>query len=163
MLSMHVINIVGYYCYNKDYVHAKNECAFIVHACPSIVIFFWLISPLITNINMCNLLLFITFLFMAIQWLIIKIWNHFFNCWKIKNLFRKHHFNSSSWGMVKIVHLMLLNNTKATFVTTTFIAISAYEVTLVDNINGFRSASMWSRVGDPRLHLLTKLVSLPHV
>jgi hypothetical protein len=39
---------------------------------------------------------------------------------KVKNVSKKHWFDTLGWGIVKIMHIVLLETTKATF----FIAIS---------------------------------------
>ncbi len=41
--------------------------------------------------------------------------------------------NSSSWGMAKVMHKVLLKATKATFVHANFIVVNADEVTTIDN------------------------------
>jgi len=47
---------------------------------------------------------------------------------------KRHQFNTFGWGMVKIMHIVLLETTRVTFVATIFIAISANEVMAIDNI-----------------------------
>ncbi len=52
---------------------------------------------------------------------------------KVKNVSKKHWFDTLGWGIVKIMHIALLETTKATFFITTFIAINAYEVMTINN------------------------------
>jgi uncharacterized short protein YbdD (DUF466 family) len=65
--QMHVL--VGFYDYNKDLMHAKNEHVHILFM--TNLLFstgFWLMSPLNKNVNACNSLCSFTFLFMDIPW-----------------------------------------------------------------------------------------------
>jgi hypothetical protein len=52
---------------------------------------------------------------------------------KVKNVSKKHWFDTLGWGIVKIMHIALLETTKATFFITIFIAINAYEVITINN------------------------------
>jgi hypothetical protein len=52
---------------------------------------------------------------------------------KVKNVSKKHWFDTLGWGIMKVMHIVLLETTKSTFFIATFIAISAYEVTKIDN------------------------------
>ncbi len=52
---------------------------------------------------------------------------------KVKSASRKHWSNTSRWGMVKIMHVVLLEATKTSFVATPFIVINVDEVTMIDN------------------------------
>jgi hypothetical protein len=52
---------------------------------------------------------------------------------KIKNVSKKHWFDMLGWGILKIMHIVLLETTKSTFFIAILIAISAYEVTKIDN------------------------------
>ncbi len=56
-----------------------------------------------------------------------------FQLLKVKNGSKKHWFDTSGWGMVEVMHVVLLKATKATFVVAPFIAVSANEVTTIDN------------------------------
>jgi hypothetical protein len=56
-----------------------------------------------------------------------------FQMLKVKRCVKKIQFNTFGWGMVKIMHIVLLETTKATFVAIIFIAISANEVMMIDN------------------------------
>jgi hypothetical protein len=56
-----------------------------------------------------------------------------FQMLKVKRCVKKHQFNTFSWGMVKIMHIVLLETTRVTFLATIFIAISANEVMAIDN------------------------------
>ncbi len=56
----------------------------------------------------------------------------FFNYKKWK-MFPKKLFDTSSWGMVKALHAMLLEATKITFVIANYIVINVDEVTTIDN------------------------------
>ncbi len=42
-------------------------------------------------------------------------------------------FDSSSWGMVQIMHFVLLNCTKTPFSSITFIVVNVNELTPIDN------------------------------
>lgn len=52
---------------------------------------------------------------------------------KVKNVPKKHWSSMSSWGMVEIVPIVLLEATKIVFVVVYFIAISANEIMVNDN------------------------------
>jgi hypothetical protein len=56
-----------------------------------------------------------------------------FQLLKVKSVFEKHWFDTSRWGMVKVMHVVLLEVTKTTFFATPFIVVNANEVTMIDN------------------------------
>jgi hypothetical protein len=56
-----------------------------------------------------------------------------FQVLKIISVSRKHWSNTSGWGMVKVMHVVLLEATKTTFATTPFIVVNVNEVTTIDN------------------------------
>jgi hypothetical protein len=52
---------------------------------------------------------------------------------KVKSVSRKPWFDTSGWGLVEVMHIVLLEATKVAFVVAPFIVISADEVTTIDN------------------------------
>jgi hypothetical protein len=56
-----------------------------------------------------------------------------FQMLKVKFVSRKHWFDMLSWAMVEVMHELLLEATKATFVFATLIVINANELTTIDN------------------------------
>jgi len=48
-----------------------------------------------------------------------------FQLLKVKSVFEKHWFDTSRWGMVRVMHIVLLEVTKTTFVATPFIVVNA--------------------------------------
>jgi hypothetical protein len=56
-----------------------------------------------------------------------------FQMLKVKRCVKKHQFNKFGWGMVKIMNIVLLEITRATFVATIFIPINANKVMAIDN------------------------------
>jgi hypothetical protein len=56
-----------------------------------------------------------------------------FQMLKMKNVGRKHWNDSSSWGMVEVMHSVLLNVTKATFPSIAYTSISTNEVKTINN------------------------------
>jgi len=56
-----------------------------------------------------------------------------FQMLKVKNVGRKHWNNSSSWGMVEVMHNVLLNVTKATLAFVAYTNISIDEVKTINN------------------------------
>jgi len=56
-----------------------------------------------------------------------------FQLLKVKSVSKKHWFNTSWWGMVEVMYIVLLEATKTTFVATPFIVVSVDEVTMIDN------------------------------
>jgi hypothetical protein len=56
-----------------------------------------------------------------------------FHLLKVKSVSKKHWFDTLGWGMAKVMHIVLLEATKVAFVVALFIAVSANEVTMIDN------------------------------
>lgn len=54
---------------------------------------------------------------------------------KVKNVPKKHWSRMSSWGMVEIMPIFLLEATKIVFFVAYFIAISANEIMVIDNMH----------------------------
>jgi hypothetical protein len=54
-----------------------------------------------------------------------------FQLFKVKSVSRKHWSDTSRWGMVKVMHVVLLEAIKATFATAPFIAVNVDEVTMM--------------------------------
>jgi hypothetical protein len=50
----------------------------------------------------------------------------------MKSVFRKHWFDTSCWGIVEVMHV-LLEVTKTTFDVANFIVISMDEIIAIDN------------------------------
>jgi hypothetical protein len=53
---------------------------------------------------------------------------------KVKNVGRRHWINSSGWGMVKVMHNVLLDAMKVAFTSITFISIFKDEMVTIDNV-----------------------------
>jgi hypothetical protein len=53
---------------------------------------------------------------------------------KMKNVSKKHWFDSLKWDMVVIMYAMLLNAMKVAFVPNAFIRIFANKITMIENI-----------------------------
>jgi len=80
---------------------------------------------------------------------------------KVHNGGRKHWNDSFSWGMVKVMHSVLLNVTKARFAFVAYISISINELITINNTQwlsiylyalsklgrGFQSSSMLKQLG----------------
>jgi len=58
---------------------------------------------------------------------------YLFQLLKVKSVSRKPWFDTLGWGMVEVMHIILLEATKLAFVVAPFIVISVYEVTTIDN------------------------------
>ncbi len=58
---------------------------------------------------------------------------YLFQLLKVKSVSRKPWFDTLGWGMVEVMHIILLEVTKLAFVVAPFIVISANEVTTIDN------------------------------
>jgi hypothetical protein len=58
---------------------------------------------------------------------------YLFQLLKVKSVSKKHWFNTSGWGMVEVMHVVLLEVTKATFVVAPSIVVNVDEVTTIDN------------------------------
>jgi len=56
-----------------------------------------------------------------------------FHMLKVKYVSQKHWSNSLGWGMVEVMHDVLLEATKAAFACANFIDVSVNEVTTIDN------------------------------
>ncbi len=56
-----------------------------------------------------------------------------FQLLKVKSVSKKHWFDTSGWGMAEVMHVVLLEATKATFDVALFIAVNVDEVTMIDN------------------------------
>jgi hypothetical protein len=56
-----------------------------------------------------------------------------FQLLKVKSVYRKHWFDTSGWGTVEVMHVVLLKPTKATFDVAPFIIVSVDDVTMIDN------------------------------
>ncbi len=110
--------------------------------------------------NMFNLLLFITSLLMVVPWLILKLQS------LVPNAQNEECFRKALGWFIGLGHGMLLNAIKATFVTTTFIGISANKVIAINNIQWFVIHLMWSKLGrgSPNsFYVLKQLVSQSHL
>jgi len=55
----------------------------------------------------------------------------------MKNVSKKHWFDSLKWDMVVIVYGVLLNAIKVAFVAIAFIHIFANKITIIENIQWF--------------------------
>jgi hypothetical protein len=53
---------------------------------------------------------------------------------KVKFISKNHWSNTSSWGMVEVMHEVLLETTKATFVFANFIIVNANKFITIDNM-----------------------------
>ncbi len=58
---------------------------------------------------------------------------HLFQLFKAKNVLKKHWSNTSGWEMVEVMHIVLLEAIKATFVVAPFTTISVDEITMINN------------------------------
>ncbi len=58
---------------------------------------------------------------------------YLFQLLKVKSVSKKPWFDTSRWGMAEVMHIVLLEATKVTFVVTPFIVISVDEITMIDN------------------------------
>jgi len=56
-----------------------------------------------------------------------------FQPFKVKSVSRNHWSDTSRWGMVEVMHVVLLDATKITFVVAPFIVVNADEVTTINN------------------------------
>ncbi len=56
-----------------------------------------------------------------------------FQLLKVKNVSKKYWSDTSRWEMAKVMHVVLLEATKATFVVAPFIIVNVDEVTMIDN------------------------------
>jgi hypothetical protein len=56
-----------------------------------------------------------------------------FQLLKVKSVSKKHWSDTSRWEMAKIMHVVLLEATKATFVVAPFIIFNVDEVTTINN------------------------------
>ncbi len=78
-----------------------------------------------------------------------------FQMFKVKNVGRKHWNNSSSWGMVEVMHNLLINVTKATLAFVAYTSISTYEVRTINNIQWLSIhlyvVQAWKRIPNPPL------------
>ncbi len=52
---------------------------------------------------------------------------------KVKSVSRKHWSDTLGWGMAEVMHIILLEVTKTTFVVAPFIVVNADEVTIINN------------------------------
>jgi hypothetical protein len=57
-----------------------------------------------------------------------------FHMLKVKYVSQKHWLDSSGWGMVEVMHDVLLEATKVVFARANFIIVSVDEVITIDNI-----------------------------
>jgi hypothetical protein len=58
---------ISFYDFNKDFVQPRMNVLSLLMTISLSYIFFWLMCPLTTSGNMCNLLLFMNFLLMVVQ------------------------------------------------------------------------------------------------
>jgi hypothetical protein len=56
-----------------------------------------------------------------------------FQLFKVKSVSRKHWSDTSGWGMVEVMHIVLLEATKVTFVIAPFIVVGVDEITTINN------------------------------
>jgi hypothetical protein len=79
----------------------------------------------------------------------------------VNNASKKHWFASSSWGVAKIMHGVLLETTKLAFAYVAFINSSANEVTTIDNtwwlLVHYYVVDNWKRIS---IHLCMEIVGL---
>jgi hypothetical protein len=80
-------------------------------------------------------------LLMVVPWLILKLQS------LVPNVQNEECFRKTLGWFIGLGHGMLLNATKATFVTTTFIGISTNKVIAINNIQWFVIHLMWSKLG----------------
>jgi hypothetical protein len=124
---------VGLHYFNKNSMHVKNEHEFSTTSQPSILdqlhvnvpsqhkkkyVYFFSIYHLLTHghptINYEDM-------------------PSSFHMLKVKYVSWKHWSDSLSWGMVEVMHDVLLKATKAAFARANFIVVSADEVTTINN------------------------------
>ncbi len=111
----------------------KNECVCIVNSCPSILDQFQIDVPFDRKWKYVQ--------FVTIYHILAHGWpmtnyegfQALFQMLKVKNVSKKHCSDMSKQGMVEIMHIVLFEATKSTFLATTFIAISAREITTINN------------------------------
>jgi hypothetical protein len=88
-----------------------------------------------------------------------------FHMLKVKFVFWKHWLDSPSWGMVEVMHNMLLEATKVAFVRANFIVVNANEVTTTNNIQWLSihlyMVQAWKRI--PILLCVEFVGFLPHL
>jgi hypothetical protein len=73
---------------------------------------------------------------------------------KLKNVSKKHWFDTLKWDMVVIVYGVLLNAIKVAFVATAFIRIFTNKITMIEIPNGCQSTYMWSKLKRGWVHPL---------